>query len=68
MKSNLARNVKGNKKGFCKYTGDKTKTRENVGPLLNEMGDLVMQAMEKAEVLNAFFASVFPSKTSRQKS
>lgn len=31
------------KKGFCKYIGDKNKTRENVGPLLNEMGDLVMK-------------------------
>ncbi|GAB0206955.1 mitochondrial enolase superfamily member 1 [Grus japonensis] len=33
--------------------------RENVGPLQNETGDLVTQDMEKAEVLNDFFASVF---------
>ena len=68
MELNLARDVKDNKKGFCKYIGDKRKTRENVGPLLNEAGDLVTQDMEKAEVLNAFFASVFTSKTGLQES
>ncbi|GAB0177637.1 mitochondrial enolase superfamily member 1 [Grus japonensis] len=36
--------------------------RENVGPLWNEMGELVTQDMEKAEVLNYFFASVFTGK------
>ena len=36
--------------------------RENVGPLQNETGDLVTQDMEKAEVLNDFFASVFTGK------
>ncbi|KAK4810492.1 hypothetical protein QYF61_004272 [Mycteria americana] len=68
MELNLARDVKGNKKGFCKYIGDKRKTRENVGPLLNGTGDLVTQDMEKADVLNAFFASVFTRKTSLQES
>ncbi|KFW11307.1 hypothetical protein N327_10870, partial [Fulmarus glacialis] len=56
---NLARDVKGNKKRFHRYIGDNRKTRENVGPLRNEMGDLVTQDMEKAEVLKDFFASVF---------
>ncbi|GAB0184042.1 mitochondrial enolase superfamily member 1 [Grus japonensis] len=36
--------------------------RENVGPLRNETGDLVTQDMEKAEILNDFFASVFTGK------
>ncbi|GAB0205963.1 mitochondrial enolase superfamily member 1 [Grus japonensis] len=36
--------------------------RENVGPLQNETGDLVTQDMEKAEVRNDFFASVFTGK------
>ncbi|GAB0207780.1 mitochondrial enolase superfamily member 1 [Grus japonensis] len=36
--------------------------RENVGPLQNETGNLVTQDMEKAEVLNDFFASVFTGK------
>ncbi|GAB0208674.1 hypothetical protein GRJ2_003333100 [Grus japonensis] len=65
---NLERDVKGNKKDFSKYIGDKRKARENVGPLLNEAGDLVTQDMEKAEVLNTVFASVFTSKTSLQES
>ncbi|GAB0207675.1 mitochondrial enolase superfamily member 1 [Grus japonensis] len=53
---NLSRDVKDKKKGFHKYIEDKRKTRENVSPLLNEMGYLMTQDMEKAEVLNAFSA------------
>ncbi|GAB0203859.1 mitochondrial enolase superfamily member 1 [Grus japonensis] len=58
----LARNVKDNKKSFYRYVSEKRRMRENVGPLRNEMGDLVTQDMEKAEVLNDFFASVFTGK------
>ncbi|GAB0182661.1 hypothetical protein GRJ2_000731400 [Grus japonensis] len=61
---NLAKDIKGNKKSFYRYVSDKRKTRENVGPLQKEMGDLVTQDMEKAEVLNDFFALVFTSKCS----
>ncbi|GAB0181438.1 hypothetical protein GRJ2_000609100 [Grus japonensis] len=61
---NLARDMKGNKKSFYMYVSDKRKTRENMGPLWNEIGDLVTQDMEKAEVLNDFFASVFTSEGS----
>ncbi|GAB0209800.1 mitochondrial enolase superfamily member 1 [Grus japonensis] len=60
----LARDVKDNKKRFHRYVSEKRRTRENVGPLQNETGDLVTQDMEKAEVLNDFFASVFTSKGS----
>ncbi|GAB0179624.1 mitochondrial enolase superfamily member 1 [Grus japonensis] len=63
---NLARAVKDNKISFYMYVSDKRKARENVGPLWNEMGDLVTQDMEKAEVLNDFFAPVFISKGSSQ--
>ncbi|GAB0180188.1 mitochondrial enolase superfamily member 1 [Grus japonensis] len=61
---NLLKDVKGNKKSFYRYISDKKKTRENVGPLWKEMGDLVTQDIEKAEVLNDVFASVFTSKSS----
>ena len=61
---NLARDLKGNKKSFHRYAGDKRKTRETVGPLQKETGDLVTWDMEKAEVLNDFFASVFTGKCS----
>ncbi|GAB0183119.1 mitochondrial enolase superfamily member 1 [Grus japonensis] len=58
----LARDVKDNKKSFYRYVNDKRRTRENVGPPRNEAGELVTQDMEKAEVLNDFFASVFTGK------
>ncbi|GAB0181828.1 mitochondrial enolase superfamily member 1 [Grus japonensis] len=56
--------IKGNKKSFYRYVSSKRKTRENVGPLQKENGELVTQDMEKAEVLNDFFASVFTDKCS----
>jgi len=43
---------------------DRSKTRENVGPLWKDTGDLVTQGVEKAEVLTDFFASVFTGKCS----
>jgi len=64
---NLARDVKDNKKGF-KYINSKRKTRDSVGPLLNEVGVQVMEDAEKAELLNAFFASVFSAKAGPQES
>jgi len=40
----MARDVKENKKDLLKHISSKRKTRDNVGPLLNEVG-----ALEKAE-------------------
>ncbi|GAB0209615.1 hypothetical protein GRJ2_003427200 [Grus japonensis] len=68
LELNLARDVKDNKEGFFKYISSKRKTRENVGPLLNEVGALVMEDTEKAELLNAFFASVLTAKAGPQES
>ncbi|CAM5151080.1 unnamed protein product [Eretmochelys imbricata] len=62
----LARDVKSNKKGFFRYVGNKKKAKESVGPLMNEGGNLVTEDVEKANVLNAFFASVFINKVSSQ--
>ncbi|PKU41605.1 glycerol kinase [Limosa lapponica baueri] len=56
---NLARDIKNKKKNFCKSVRDNGKTREDVGPLQKEIGDLVNQDMEKAEVLKDFFILVF---------
>ncbi|GAB0202578.1 mitochondrial enolase superfamily member 1 [Grus japonensis] len=66
LELNLARDVKDNKKGFFKYISSKRKTKENVGLLLNEVGALVMEDTEKAELLNAFFALVFTAKAGPQ--
>ncbi|CAM4643115.1 unnamed protein product [Caretta caretta] len=62
----LARDVKSNKKGFFRYVGNKKKAKESGGPLMNEGGNLVTEDVEKANVLNAFFASVFTNKVSSQ--
>lgn len=35
-------------KNFYRYTGDKSKGKENVGPLQRETGYLAIQDMEKA--------------------
>ncbi|GAB0182556.1 mitochondrial enolase superfamily member 1 [Grus japonensis] len=67
LELNLVRDVK-DKKGFFKYISSKKKTRENVGLLLNEVGALVTEDTEKAELLNAFFASVFTAKAGPQES
>lgn len=74
VKLNLDRKFKGNKKGFYKYVSDKRNTRENMDPLQKETGDLVTRDMEKAEVLNDFFAPFFtgiapatPSKSQKAK-
>jgi len=68
LELNLTRDVKDNKKVFFNYISSKQKTREHVGLLLNEMGVLVTENAEKTELLNAFFASVFSTKTSPQES
>ena len=63
MELNLVREAKDNRKGFFNYVSSKRKTRENVGLLLNDMGALVKEDTEKAELLNTFFASVLTAKT-----
>lgn len=66
MDFNRARDIKDNKKGFYRYVGDKQKPREIFQSLQKEKGDLVTWNMEKAEVLNDFFASAFTSKCAKQ--
>jgi len=66
LELNLARDVKDNKMGFFKYISSKQKTRDNVGPLLNEVSVLVTEDAEKVELLNACFSSVFSAKAGPQ--
>ncbi|KAF1595969.1 UNVERIFIED_CONTAM: hypothetical protein FQV16_0016447, partial [Eudyptes robustus] len=64
LECNLAAVVRDNKKCFYKYINDKKRAKENLHPLLDAGGNIVTEDEEKAEALNAFFASVFNSKTS----
>lgn len=66
MELNLFRDVKGIKKGFYRYLGSKRKTKENVGQLLNSVGNLVTKNTEKAKVPSAFFTLIFTSKSDLQ--
>jgi len=59
MELNLARDMKDNKKGFYRYIGKKEQTKESVPPLMKGNGELASSDIEKAEVLNECFASVF---------
>ncbi|KAM9262915.1 protein shortage in chiasmata 1 ortholog [Morus bassanus] len=55
----LTSTAKDNKKDFLKYVNSKRRIRENIGPLLDEVGHLKNRDIDKAEMFNAFFASVF---------
>ncbi|KAK4815927.1 hypothetical protein QYF61_010184 [Mycteria americana] len=63
LELNLAAAVKDNKKHFFKYISSKRTAKENLQPHpLDGGGNTVTKDEEKAEVLNAFFASVFNSR------
>lgn len=59
----MLRDMQGNKKGFHKYICSTRKTRKNMVPLLNGLGELMTNYMGKDEVLNAS-ASVSTGKPS----
>ena len=60
--------MKSNEKGFYGDISSRRKARENVGPLLNGAGDLLINEIKKSEVLNVFFTLVFSGRTCLQES
>lgn len=48
---------------FSSHIKDKRKMKDNVGPLLNEVGTLLTEDIEKVELVNIFL-SQFTDKTS----
>jgi len=62
LELNLATKVKDNNKYFHKYINSRRRAGENLHPLLDTEDKTVTKDQDKAEVLNAFFASVFNSK------
>ena len=63
LELSLATKAKENSKCFYKHINSKRKARENLHALLDAEGNLVTKDRDKAEVVNAFFASVFNNKT-----
>lgn len=59
MELNLVRDVKDNKKRFSRYVGRRRQAKESILPLMKDNGKLASSDIEKAEVPNECFASVF---------
>jgi len=64
LELHLATAIKDNKKCFYKYISNKRRAKENLHHFLDAAENTVTKDEVKAEVFNAFFASVFNSKTS----
>ena len=60
----LGHQVKENKNLFYKYFNSRRRAKENLHLLLDAAGNATAEYKEKAEILNAFFTSLFNSQTS----
>ena len=59
FEDNIAVDIKNNPKKFYSYVRSKNKTKEGIGPLLSDSGQLVETDNEMVQILNNFFSSVF---------
>lgn len=55
----MANTVRDNNKGFCKSINSKRRSRDKIFPLVGENDHLRNIDMDKAEIFNVFFISVF---------
>ena len=51
----LSENIKTNNKSFWNYVQSRIKTRESVGNLADENGEIVTDGFQKTDMLNIFF-------------
>ena len=59
FETRLADNVKNNPKEFYAYVNSKSRTNKQVGPLVNQNGELIKGDVETANYLNKYYSSVF---------
>ena len=55
----LVSNIKKDPKSFFAYTRYTTRTKDSVGPFVDNEGNAITDTFEAANVLNDFFTSVF---------
>lgn len=55
----LASTMEHNENGFLKYVDSNRRTRDSIGPLLDDDNHHTNRYIGKTEIFNAFFSSVF---------
>ena len=66
FEENLARNIKTNPKAFWRYSNTRLKTKSKLDDLRDETGLTVNDDSGKAQLLNAFFSSIFTNENTVQ--
>lgn len=59
FESKLTKNIKNDSKSFYAYVRSKAKTKDRVGPLSNDSGDIITDDSSMSRIFNEYFASVF---------
>ena len=59
FENKLAQNIKSDSKSFYAYVRSKQNVRDKVGPLEDNVGNIITQGFLMAEELNMHFSSVF---------
>ncbi len=55
----LANEIRDDPKSFYSYVRSRSSTKDRVGPLLNDKGEMIDDNQEMCKILNKFFSSVF---------
>ena len=59
FENKLSKNIKNDTKGFFSYVRNKQRSRVGVGPLKDADGNMVLDDLRGANLLNSYFSSVF---------